>query len=143
MGREHIPAIAALERACFSSPWSERTLEDVLYDDSACFIVAEGEDGSLLGYAGVHVVLDEGYMDNVAVREDCRRQGVAGALVDTLVRFGQAHLAFLTLEVRISNRPALDLYMKHGFEQVGRRRGYYEKPKEDAILMTLEFERGT
>jgi ribosomal-protein-alanine N-acetyltransferase len=63
--------------------------------------------------------------------------------VDTLVRFGQAHLAFLTLEVRISNRPALDLYMKHGFEQVGRRRGYYEKPKEDAILMTLEFERGT
>lgn len=139
MGREHIPAIAALERDCFSSPWSEKMLEDALYDDSACFIAAESDTGSLLGYAGVHVILDEGYIDNVAVRADCRRQGVADALVDTLVRFGQAHLAFLTLEVRVSNRPALELYMKHGFEQVGRRRGYYERPKEDAILMTLEF----
>ena len=68
MDRSHIPQIAALEKTCFSDPWSERLLEDVLFDTQACFIVAEdGEEGNVLGYAGLHAVLDEGYIDNVAV----------------------------------------------------------------------------
>ena len=75
--------------------------------------------------------------------ENVRRQGIADELIAAFVRFGQAKLAFLTLEVRASNAPAIALYMKHGFAQVGRRRGYYDDPKEDAILMTLEFEHGT
>lgn len=141
MDRGHIPAIAALERACFSRPWSEGALEEELYNDTACFLVAEGEDGSVLGYAGLHVILDEGYIDNVAVDPAYRRQGVADALLDVFCRFGAEKLAFLTLEVRESNAPAIALYEKHGFYTVGRRKDYYDGPKEDALLLTREWDR--
>ena len=107
MDRSHIEQIAALERECFSTPWSEAMLTEVLFDAQASFIVAESEDGGVLGYAGLHVVLDEGYIDNVAVEPAARRHGVADELLDVFCRFGQAHLAFLTLEVRASNaRPS-------------------------------------
>lgn len=143
MTAEHIPQIAALERACFSRPWSEDMLREELWNESAVVIVAAGEDGTVLGYAGLQTVLDEGYIDNVAVDERFRRQGVADELIAAFARFGQAKLAFLTLEVRASNAAAIALYAKHGFRQVGRRKNYYEAPQEDAILMTLEFDHGT
>ena len=141
MDRSHLAGIAALERTCFSHPWSEAMLEEELYNDSACFLVAEGQEGEVLGYAGLHVVLDEGYIDNVAVDPACRQQGIADALIDTFTRFGAEKLAFLTLEVRESNLPAVSLYEKHGFYETGRRKGYYDDPKEDAILMTREWDR--
>ena len=143
MTAEHIPQIAELERACFSHPWSEELLLQELWNDASAVIVAEGEDGTVLGYAGVSTVLDEGYIDNVAVASQFRRQGVADELIAALVRFGRAKLAFLTLEVRASNAPAIALYAKHGFREAGRRKNYYDDPKEDAILMTLEFDHET
>lgn len=143
MAMEHVPQVAALERACFSRPWSEAMLENELWNDSAVVIVAEGEDGTVLGYAGLQTVLDEGYINNVAVAEAYRRQGVADELIAAFVRFGQAKLAFLTLEVRASNAPAIALYAKHGFAEAGRRKNYYDDPKEDAILMTRNFAHGT
>ena len=85
------------------------------------------------------VVLDEGNLDNIAVAPDYRRRGVADALLGAVTGFGRAHLAALLLEVRASNAPAIALYEKHGFAAVGRRKNYYEAPKEDAILMTLGF----
>lgn len=139
MDRSHLAGVAELERMCFSAPWSEAMLEEELYNDTASFIVAEGEDGQVLGYAGLHVILDEGYIDNVAVRPVCRRQGIADRLLDVFCRFGQANLAFLTLEVRPSNTAAVALYEKHGFREAGRRKDYYENPKEDALLLTREF----
>lgn len=140
MDRGHLPQIAALERQCFSAPWTEDMLAEELFNPQASFIVAQGPEGEVLGYAGLHVVLDEGYIANVAVRPDHRQQGIASALLDVFLRFSRANgLAFLTLEVRASNDPAIRLYLKHGFAQVGRRRGYYTRPEEDAILMTLEF----
>ncbi|MBQ9852705.1 MAG: ribosomal protein S18-alanine N-acetyltransferase [Ruminiclostridium sp.] len=141
MDRSHLAGVAELERLCFSTPWNEAMLEEELYNDTASFIVAEGEDGSVLGYAGLHVILDEGYIDNVAVRPSCRRMGIADRLLDVFIRFGQANLAFLTLEVRPSNTPAVALYQKHGFQEVGRRPNYYDNPKEDALLLTREFQR--
>ena len=143
MTAEHIPQIAELERTCFSHPWSEELLLQELWNDASAVIVAEGEDGTVLGYAGVSTVLDEGYIDNVAVASQFRRQGVADELIAALVRFGRAKLAFLTLEVRASNAPAIALYAKHGFREAGRRKNYYDDPKEDAILMTLEFDHET
>lgn len=140
---EYIPQVAALERACFSHPWSEELLREELANPSAVILTAVGEDGTLLGYAGLQTVLDEGYINNVAVDGRFRRRGVADALIDTLAGFGQGRLDFLTLEVRASNAPAIALYAKHGFRQVGRRKNYYDDPKEDAILMTLEFGHGT
>lgn len=139
MDRSHLAGVAELERMCFSAPWNEAMLEEELYNDTASFIVAEVEDGQVLGYAGLHVILDEGYIDNVAVRPTCRRQGIADRLLDVFCRFGQANLAFLTLEVRPSNTAAVALYEKHGFREAGRRKDYYENPKEDALLLTREF----
>ena len=140
MDRSHVDQVAALERECFSLPWSETMLEDSLYDERASFIVAEDEEGNVIGYAGLHVVLDEGYIDNIAVEEAARRHGVASALLDVYCRFGEINLAFLTLEVRKSNTAAIALYEKHGFQQVGLRPGFYQKPREDAVIMTRYFE---
>ncbi len=139
MDRSHVPQVAQLEKECFSTPWSEASLEQALFDPQASFLVAEAEDGFILGYAGLHVILDEGYIDNIAVEPDARRHGVASALLDVYCRFGAANLAFLTLEVRSSNAPAIALYEKYGFREAGRRPNYYEQPREDAIIMTREF----
>ena len=139
MDRSHVDQVAALERECFSMPWNETMLEDSLYDERASFIVAEDEEGNVIGYAGLHVVLDEGYIDNIAVEEAARRHGVASALLDVYCRFGEINLAFLTLEVRKSNAPAIALYEKFGFQQVGIRKGFYSHPREDAVIMTREF----
>ena len=141
MDRSHIDQIAALERECFSTPWTEQMLSDALFDSQASFIVAEAEDGHILGYAGLHVIVDEGYIDNIAVEPDARRHGVASALLDVYCRFGAVNLAFLTLEVRAGNAPAIALYEKLGFRQVGRRKNYYRAEHEDALLMTVEFDR--
>ena len=143
MDKSHLTQIAEIEKECFSFPWTVPMLEEELNNLCASFIVAQGEDGTVLGYAGLHVAVDEGYIDNIAVREDYRRQGVGQALLGAFMRFGQEKLAFLTLEVRPSNEPAIQFYMKHGFVQVGRRKNYYTAPREDAVLMTLEFDHGT
>lgn len=139
MDRSHLKEIAALERLCFTTPWTEAMLEQELYHDTASYLVAEDETGKVLGYAGLHVVLDEGYINNVAVSPDDRRQGIARRLVEVYCRFGEERLAFLTLEVRASNEAAIALYERLGFVPEGRRKAYYEKPKEDAILMTRRF----
>ncbi|MCI8478788.1 MAG: ribosomal protein S18-alanine N-acetyltransferase [Oscillospiraceae bacterium] len=139
MDRSHLSQIAALEKRCFSSPWSEALLSQALDNENASYIVAQSEDGTVLGYAGMQVILDEGYVDNIAVHPDYRRQGVAEALLGVFERFGAVHLAFLTLEVRPSNTAAVSLYEKHGFELVGRRKNYYTNPREDALLMTRTF----
>lgn len=138
---EMIPQIAAIEKETFSDPWSEHSLTTCLPDDRHYFFVAMDAEGHVLGYISFMSVLDEGYINNVAVREDARHAGIGSELVSECVRRGRERkLSFLTLEVRASNDPAIALYEKHGFAEVGRRPGYYEKPREDAILMTLFFE---
>lgn len=139
MDKSHLDTVAALERQCFSSPWSAQLLEDELYNPNVSLIVAEGEDGAVLGYGMIGVVLDEGCLEKIAVDPRHRRQGVAQEILKAFLRFGQAHLAFLTLEVRQSNAPAIALYQKLGFEEVGRRKNYYSDVKEDAVLLTIPF----
>ena len=140
MNADHLDEVAELERICFSVPWSRKMLTEELENQCAAFLVAEdGASGKVLGYAGLHVVLDEGYIDNVAVEEAARRHGVASALLDVFCRFGEANLAFLTLEVRASNQSAIALYEKYGFQRAGLRKGYYQRPREDAVIMTREF----
>ena len=144
MTTAHLPRVAALERVCFpADPWSENLFRAALDDPRAAILLAEGESGGVLGYAVLFTVLDEGNLDNIAVAPEHRRQGIADALLGTVVRFGREHLSTLTLEVRASNTPAISLYEKYGFLTVGRRKNYYDAPREDAILMTLEFEHGT
>ena len=134
---ELLPQIQQIEQRSFSVPWTEAMLRIQLDRNSHVFLTAEAE-GRIVGYVGLMYVLDEGYISNVAVDADWRRQGVADALIEELIRRSRALLlSFLTLEVRASNEAAIALYQKHGFRPVGRRRGYYEQPREDALLMTL------
>ena len=144
MNGDHLDQVAELERICFSVPWSRNMLAEELENDLSAFLVALDGEEQVVGYAGMQVVLDEGYITNVAVRPDCRRQGIAGKLLQVFLDFAQGHhLAFLTLEVRASNYDAIALYGSRGFRSVGRRRHYYEHPKEDAVIMTKEFKYGT
>ena len=144
MNADHLDEVAELERICFSTPWSRNMLAEELENACSAFLVAEDDTGKVAGYAGLQVILDEGYITNVAVRPECRRNGIAGKLLQVFLDFGQAnHLAFLTLEVRASNYDAIALYGSRGFRSVGRRKNYYEHPREDAVIMTKEFEDGT
>ncbi len=144
MTAAHLPAVAALEKICFpADPWSEALFREALENPQVAILLAQGEDGGILGYAVVSAVLDEGNLDNIAVARPARRQGVADALLSALTGFGREHLSRLMLEVRASNSPAIALYEKHGFAAVGRRKHYYTAPREDAVLMTLEFGHGT
>ena len=141
MTSAHLDQVAEIEKMCFSDPWSRRMLSEHLENECAATLVAQGSDGTVLGYAGLLVILDEGYITNVAVHPDYRRQGIAGELLNVFRRFAEGNkLAFLTLEVRESNAPARALYEKNGYKEVGVRKNYYDHPKENAIIMTLEFE---
>ena len=140
MHPDHIPAIAKLERECFSRPWSEQMLAEELENQCAAFLTAVDETGEVLGYAGLLVAADEGYITNVAVFSQHRRQGIAAKLLQVFCDFAAAHhLAFLTLEVRPSNAAAIALYESFGFTERGRRRNYYDLPKEDALILTRDF----
>lgn len=137
---EHLPQLTALERICFpADPWSESLYQAALDNPAVAILLAQGEGGTLLGYAVLSTVLDEGNLDNIAVAPEHRRRGVADTLLSALTGFGRGRLARLMLEVRASNAPAIALYEKHGFAAVGRRKNYYNAPREDAVLMTLTF----
>ena len=132
-----LASLAEIERACFHAPWSENMLREEL--GKGIFLVAE-QDGRTAGYVGCQTVLDEGYITNVAVSPDHRRQGIARALIAELTaKAGENKLAFVTLEVRESNAPAIALYTGAGFAPVGKRRNFYSNPTENAVLMTISL----
>ena len=144
MTADHLDEVAELERICFPDPWSRNMLAEELDNALSAFLVALNDEGRVAGYAGLQVVLDEGTITNIAVRPECRRQGVARQLLDVFLNFARGNrLAFLTLEVRASNYGAIALYGELGFRSVGRRKNYYEHPREDALIMTKEFDYGT
>lgn len=134
-----ISQIEKLEKECFPHPYTkEQIVGDTENENAAIFVAAENE--TLLGYIGLHFVLDEGYMDNLAVFTAFRNKGVASALLLSLDEFAmEKELSFITLEVRDSNTPARKLYEKLGYKEVGRRRNFYRTPTEDAILMTKYY----
>lgn len=133
----HLEQILYIEKCCFSVPFTREQVLSQMPDDNHIFIVAESENGNVLGYVGMMYVLDEGYISNVAVAEEYRRMGVADKLIIELEAIAKnLELSFMTLEVREGNEPARALYKKHGFTDVGRRKNYYTLPTEDAILMT-------
>lgn len=140
MALDHIPSLAAIEKACFSTPWSKEAFQEEYQNPNAFFLVAI-DGAKVLGYIGCHMILDEGYIANVAVLPAYHRKGVAHALLKQLIQKAKARkLSFLTLEVRVSNLPAILLYTGAGFKPAGMRRGYYSNPREDACIMTLSFE---
>ena len=140
MNSSHVTQIAELEKICFSDPWSERSVASELDNKLAFWLVAvEGE--KVAGYIGSQTVVGETDMMNVAVHPDFRRQGIAEALINALVdNLKQMESQCLTLEVRVSNIPAVSLYEKLGFAEIGRRKNYYRNPKEDALILRKEWD---
>ena len=135
-----IPAVAALERAEFPDGADEGMLAHLWETDGGVILAAE-EGDDLLGYVWARFVLDEGDIGNVAVAPDSRR-GIGAALLKALFAESERRgTAVLQLEVRESNLAARRLYEKNGFEIVGKRKNYYEKPAEDAILMSKFFQK--
>lgn len=139
MTAEQLEEVAQLEKNCFVHPWSRQSLESELANENSLFLTAI-DDNKVVGYIGMNVVIDEGYIFNVAVDENYRKRGIGSALISELVTFGKKNnLCFLTLEVRESNENARSLYSKFGFIKVGERKNYYKEPVEDAVLMTKYF----
>ena len=139
MAQSHIAAIADLEQACFADPWSAAALAEELDNPHAVFCVAV-EGDTVLGYVGMHHVLDEGFITNVAVSPDARRRGVARALLADLAAYGTAHSLYrITLEVRVGNAPARRLYESEGYRLDGIRPKFYSHPTEDAAIYSLYF----
>ena len=140
MKEDHVAQVAALERQCFADPWSEGSSASELDNPLSLWLVAE-QDGAVCGYVGSQTVLDETDMMNIAVRPDCRRQGIAAALIEELVsRLKEQGSHILRLEVRESNTPAIALYDSLGFTQLGIRKNYYRNPKENALILGKEWE---
>lgn len=132
--------VMEIEQNTFAVPWTEMGYFTFLMREDTLFLVAE-EEGKILGYCGILMVLDEGDITNVAVEKSHRGQGIGQALVQELAeRAGQRGIALLHLEVRQSNEAARGLYNKLGFVEDGLRKGYYEEPREDAVLMSLHQE---
>lgn len=142
MTPETAPRVAALERVCFSDPWSEQSIRAELENPWAIWLTAL-EDGKLAGYLGIQYGPDGADIMNIATDPGFRGRGIAKALLGEMCGVLQEKgLKWLTLEVRETNAPAMGLYTGWGFRQVGRRKGYYRSPREDAILMTKYFSEG-
>ena len=140
MNSSHVQSIADLEKRCFSDPWSVNSITSELNNPLSLWVVALDGD-TLVGYVGSQTVLGWADMMNLAVSPEYRRQGVGEELVEQLMNHLRAKEAScLTLEVRASNDPAIALYRKLGFVEVGRRPNYYHNPKEDALILRKEFE---
>lgn len=137
--REHINAIAELEKVCFSTPWSVDSLLDAFKNGTKFFVAVQNK--KVLGYIGISCILDEGYITNIAVFPEHRNQGVGTALLNRVFSLASdLGLSFVSLEVRVSNLNAISLYEKSGFKTKGRRKNFYDNPKEDALIMTKRFE---
>lgn len=139
MKEAQVPQIAALERVCFSDPWSEKSILSELENPLSCWLVAmDGE--RLAGYVGSQTVLGETDMMNLAVDPDYRRKGLGKELILSLIEaLSQRGSRCLTLEVRDSNAPARALYEGLAFQEIGRRRNYYRNPREDALIYKKEW----
>lgn len=139
MGLSDLDRIDEIERRSFAMPWSPASFQRELKDNPAARYLVLSEDESVVAYAGMWLVLDEGHVTNIAVHPDHRGKGygkrVTSALIQLAANLG---MAWMTLEVRRSNAVAQSLYRKLGFIDVGYRKRYYEDNKEDALVMALE-----
>ncbi len=140
MTEADVTAIEALERACFSEPWSEKSLRESLANPRYRILTAKA-DGRLIGYVSTFLVADEMNIANVAVDSEFRRQGVGKRLMDSAVILAkQNRMTTIYLEVRKSNEAAQELYRKVGFERGGVRKNFYDHPKEDGLIMRMDLE---
>ena len=134
-----VDAVAAIEQATFARPWSRESFcQEMERNKAARYLVAE-KNGRVIGYAGAWIILDESHITNIAVEASERGHGVGRKLTEALMQYiSNLGAAYATLEVRVSNEQAQNLYRSLGFISVGKRKRYYEDNGEDAFLMVCE-----
>jgi len=138
MTEADLSEVFAIEQETFSDPWSEGDFLSALNEANNGYLIAETE-GKVVGYCGYWGIVGEGYIYNVAVKKEFRRQQVGQLMLKTLLEQSlKQGIASFTLEVRCSNEAAIHLYESLGFERAGLRKNFYSKPKEDAVIMWLK-----
>ena len=139
MRMRDVDAVAAIEEATFARPWSRESFRQELERNKAArYLVAE-KNGQVVGYAGAWIIIDESHITNIAVTEEERGRGIGRKLTEALMQYiSNLGAAYATLEVRVSNERAQNLYRSLGFVSVGKRKRYYEDNGEDAYLMVCE-----
>ena len=138
MTAEDIPAVVEIEKECFSLPWSEKSFAESIAREDTIFLVCVDNTDAITGYIGMYVSFDEASITNVAVASQFRKKGCGEQLVIAAKEAAKAAGAeSIFLEVRVSNAPAISLYKKQGFENLGIRKKFYEHPVEDAIIMKV------
>lgn len=134
-----LDAVCSLEKSAFSMPWKKQDFVDMIESEQSLYFVAEDEKepGVILGCCGVRNIVMEGDISNVVVRQDVRNKGVGRKMLTHLLDRAETvwGVTEFTLEVRVSNAPAISLYESLGFRSEGIRRNFYEKPMEDAMIM--------
>lgn len=141
--REDIPAIVEIETEAFSTPWRAETFRGLIGRDSVEVLVMTDEAEGVVAYAVLWCIMDQGELANLAVTSRRRGGGLGKRLLRHVMRTARDRgVRKLYLEVRSSNSRAMDLYRAEGFSDVGVRRGYYERPKEDAVIMMATLDTG-
>lgn len=149
MTMQDVEQVAAIEKECFSMPWSVQSIMDSVVREDTLFLVCEDNvcddtmtdvtkatQPEVIGYIGMYISFEEADITNVAVSPSCRKKGYGEALVSKAKELAKIkQLEMILLEVRVSNAPAISLYKKMGFEEIGLRKKFYEHPVEDAIIM--------
>lgn len=140
---EDLPAIHALEQAAFDGPWStpiyREEIRRSLRDETRSAVELCVADGRVVGLACLWFVVDECHLLRIATHPEVRRRGIGTAMLARVIERARARSCrVINLEVASRNDAAVRLYARAGFEEVGRRPGYYRKPPDDAVLMSLE-----
>lgn len=139
-----IPAVVDIERKCFTIPWSLKSFEESIQRGDTIFLVCEesfGVEDRILGYMGMYLSFEEASITNVAVLPEFQNKGYGSMLVETAkAEVKKMCVKKMFLEVRISNQPAISLYKKKGFQEIGIRKRFYEQPTEDACIMECDLE---
>jgi [ribosomal protein S18]-alanine N-acetyltransferase len=131
-----LDAVMRIERSSFTMPWTLDTFRGLLRRTDAELFVAEVAGGPVVAYAVVWMVVDQAELGDIAVAEAWRRLGIARRLIDTVLeRLARRGVREVFLEVRPSNMAARRLYERYGFAEVGRRKNYYSRPREDALVL--------
>jgi len=141
MVAEDVNQVVEIEKKTFSLPWSKAGFQSGMQMLGSCFLVAV-EDNQIVGYVGMYTSFDEGEITNVAVEKKVQNQGIGKKLVNESIKWCEKNkINQLILEVRKSNEGAIHLYQSLGFEIIGNRKGFYEHPTEDGLVMNLNWVR--
>lgn len=129
-----------LENKSFSTPWSKQAFYDSLNNSNFLCFGALTECKQLMGYVSLYAISNQRFINNIAVFDEFKNQGVASALLKHIIEKSKADLAeFITLEVRESNLPAINLYKKMDFTKIGVRKNFYSLPSENALIFTIDL----